>query len=113
MSTLSTHVLDTAKGTPAEGMPITLERSTGKDEWQQLSQSVTNADGRVTDLCPDGKINAGVFRLTFDTKAYFEKNNTKGFYPCASIVFQVEEGQAHYHVPLLISGWGYSTYRGS
>ncbi len=106
MSAITTHVLDTARGCPAAGIPVTLERQDG--DWQAAGQGTTDADGRITDLLAPGTIPAGVWRITFELADYQE-----GFYPYASIVFSVEDGEAHYHVPLLLSPYGYSTYRGS
>lgn len=113
MSSLSTHVLDTAKGTPAEGLPITLER--GKDgAWTRIGGGVTNNDGRVTALLDDGvEFGTGTYRMTFDTGAYFESCGTDGFYPIVRVEFVVKASDQHYHVPLLLSPFGFSTYRGS
>ncbi len=113
MSTISTHVLDTSRGLPAEGMSAFLCRLDGED-WQELASGRTDADGRWKDVLPKGKqLVAGVYRLRFETGPYFAMQGRDTFYPYADIVFQVTEGVSHYHVPLLISGWGFSTYRGS
>ncbi len=114
MSTISTHVLDTARGVPAEGLPIALEEETSEG-WMRIGGGVTNDDGRVTDLLnPDRDgLAEGVYRMTFDTDAYFEKHDLTGFYPVVRIVFNVQAPDEHYHVPLLLSPYGYSTYRGS
>lgn len=112
MSTISTHVLDTARGVPAEGMPIKLERQTA-DGWQVLSEQVTNHDGRVGALVPEGRIDLGVHRMTFGTAAYHATLGVKGFYPHVEVLFEILASDEHYHVPLLISPFGYSTYRGS
>lgn len=111
MITLSTHVLDTALGRPAAGVPLRLERQT-PDGWTLLGQATTNADGRARELSP-APLTAGVYRLTFDTGRYFCDSGQRGFYPEVPVLFEVQEGAGHYHVPLLISPWGYSTYRGS
>lgn len=103
MSTLSTHVLDTAAGRPAEGIDVTLETRAG----DPLGAGVTNADGRVAALGPD-RLDAGDYVLRFDTAAY-----PGGFYPEVVIVFTVADAEQHYHVPLLLSPYGYTTYRGS
>jgi 5-hydroxyisourate hydrolase len=115
MATLSTHVLDTALGRPAQGIPVTIERFTGsgtpnKDsrEWLVLGSGVTDADGRVKSLLPSSLV-VGYFRMSFDTSTY----NAGGFYPYVSIPFHVTDANAHYHVPLLLSPFGISTYRGS
>jgi 5-hydroxyisourate hydrolase len=107
MSGITTHVLDTANGRPAAGVPITLERRNG-DAWTQIGSGVTDADGRLRTLTgPD--IDTGTYRITFDTRSYFPD----GFFPETSIVFDVRDAAQHYHVPLLLSPFGYSTYRGS
>jgi 5-hydroxyisourate hydrolase len=103
MSTLSTHVLDTAMGQPAEGIRITLETRDG----HQLGAGVTNGDGRVSAIGSD-PLEAGDYVLRFDTASYVD-----GFYPEVVVVFTVAEPGQHYHVPLLLSPYGYSTYRGS
>ena len=110
MSPLTTHVLDTAKGCPARNIVVTVERSVKADEWQKLSQGVTNDDGRVADLLKKEQFTAGVYRLTFDTAAY---HGAQGFFPYVSIIFTVKNPAQHHHVPILLSPFGYSTYRGS
>ncbi len=112
MSTISTHVLDTARGCPAEGMPIRLERRDG-DGWTVLSEQITNHDGRVGALVPEGRIELGVHRMTFGTETYHATLGVKGFYPEVAVEFEILASDEHYHVPLLISPFGYSTYRGS
>ena len=94
-------------------MALKLEwRQTG--EWKVLADTVTNQDGRVPELLPKNhKLERGTYRLTFETGAYFEKKSQSTFYPVAIIVFDIDDAKQHYHVPLLISGHGYSTYRGS
>ena len=112
MSPITTHVLDTTCGKPAQGVPVVLERLIGS-AWKELSKKTTNADGRVADLLAEGaKLDAGTYRLTFDTGAYFKGLKTKSFYPSVAVVFEIEDS-SHYHVPLLLSPFGYSTYRGS
>jgi 5-hydroxyisourate hydrolase len=109
MNSISTHVLDTAKGKPASGLPIRLEIKEG-ESWKELASGKTNADGRLPGLLPEGQSpKIGVYRMTFDTAAY----NPEGFYPQAVIEFQIRETAQHYHIPLLLSPFGYSTYRGS
>ena len=103
MAGITTHVLDTAQGGPAAGMAITLFR-----DRDVLFDGVTDDDGRARILEPD-RMKPGVYRLIFDTGAY----NPSGFFPEATIVFRVEDVAQHYHVPLLLSPFGYSTYRGS
>ena len=114
MSGITTHVLDTSAGRPARGVPVRLEVQSGSRGWVTLAERATDADGRVRDLLSDGsKLDAGTYRLTFGTGAYFEAQGQTTFFPEASIVFQVREPSQHHHVPLLVSPYGYSTYRGS
>jgi 5-hydroxyisourate hydrolase len=114
MSTLSTHALDTSLGRPAAGLPLLLEVQQGDGGWRQLARGVTNADGRVPQLLSQGThLESGTYRLTFDTEAYFRAHDVKGFYPYVSVVFVLAAAGEHYHVPLLLSPFGYSTYRGS
>jgi 5-hydroxyisourate hydrolase len=103
---ISTHVLDTAKGKPAAGVPVILEvKQAG---WETVAIGATDADGRLK-LVADSP-DPGIYRLTFDTNVY----NPSGFFPSVQIEFRVEPGgSTHYHVPLLLSPYGYSTYRGS
>jgi 5-hydroxyisourate hydrolase len=109
---ITTHVLDTARGRPAAGVPVVLERAT-VDAWELLGTGATDADGRLRDLVPAGApLVDGRYRLTFDTAAYFRTVGETGFYPEVSVVFTVA-GAEHHHVPLLLSPFGYSTYRGS
>ena len=112
MSTISTHVLDTARGRPAAGVRVALEARAG-DGWERVGGGVTDADGRVPDLATGGTPGAGAYRLTFATGEWLAAAGTAGFYPQVTVEFLVEDPQAHYHVPLLLSPYGYSTYRGS
>jgi 5-hydroxyisourate hydrolase len=112
MSEITTHVLDTSLGRPAAGVPVTLEARESMDGWKQVGRGTTDVDGRLRNLAP-APLAAGIYRLTFDTRAYFESRQTPGFYPEVAIVFEVRDAAAKYHVPLLISPYGYSTYRGS
>lgn len=111
MSRITTHVLDTARGLPAAGVPIRLEVFYA-GEWKTIGRARTDADGRARSLA-DGDIEAGRYRLTFDTAAYFEDVGVEGFFPVAQIVFDVRDASRPHHVPLLLSPFGYSTYRGS
>lgn len=112
MKSISTHVLDIARGRPAQGVPVVLEKKEG-ERFDRLKAATTDADGRVKDLVAEGALTAGTYRITFDTSAYFTAQGVEGFYPEASILFVVRDAEAHYHVPLLLSPFGYSTYRGS
>lgn len=110
---ITTHVLDTSRGCPAKGVQVALE--VREDEgWREIRRTLTDADGRVKRLLPDElALRAGTYRLTFDLAAWFEAQGIESFYPEASIVFLVRDPEQHYHVPLLLSPFGYSTYRGS
>src|SRR2546423_11760230 len=113
MSPITTHVLDTARGRPAAGVPVTLEVEAAAG-WILLGKGTTNPDGRISDLVPnETAIEAGMYRLIFDTARYFANNNVDTFYPQVTIVFKIENPAQHYPVPLLLSPFGYSTYRGS
>jgi 5-hydroxyisourate hydrolase len=109
--TLSTHVLDAGRGRPAVGVPVSLHRRIGEG-WQLLGTALTDADGRIAGFAGDG-IQPGVHRLDFDTGAYFVATGQTGFYPEVRVTFDVVDPTQHYHVPLLLSPYAYSTYRGS
>jgi 5-hydroxyisourate hydrolase len=109
---ITTHVLDTARGRPAAGMRVTLEAQDG-DGWAPVGGGVTDADGRVPGLVDEGAVAAGVHRLRFATGDWFRAEGIEGFYPEVTVVCAIDDPGAHYHVPLLISPYGYSTYRGS
>ncbi len=109
---ISTHVLDTALGRPAAGVPVTLERQES-GQWVTLGGGPTDADGRQKTLLGTASLDAGEYRITFELAAYQARQGVQGFYPRASIEFTVTEAGAHHHVPLLVSPFGYSTYRGS
>lgn len=114
MSAITTHVLDTARGRPAEGVPVTLEMRGPDGAFTPVGRGETDADGRMKALLPDGHpLSPGVYRITFDTGAYFRKNSVQGFYPQVPVIFEIRDGTQHYHVPLLLSPFGFSTYRGS
>lgn len=112
MSHVTTHVLDAALGSPARGVPVRLEASDGAGSWRTVAEGRTDDDGRVPDLGPD-RLPAGFHRIVFDTGAYFGATGQRGFYPEVAIVFDLADEDAHYHVPLLLSPFAYSTYRGS
>lgn len=114
MSTITTHVLDLARGTPAAGVAVTLERQRPDTTWEVVATRATDADGRVRGFHPDGStVTAGVYRLTFVLAGYFEGRGEKSFFPRACLEFEVVDAARHHHVPLLLSAYGYSTYRGS
>ena len=113
MSGITTHVLDIARGRPASGMPVTLEVRAGSG-WRGIGRTVTDEDGRAQQLQrADVSLTAGIYRLTFGVETYFQREGIESFYPEASVVFHVRDVDQHYHVPLLLSPYGYSTYRGS
>jgi len=114
MSGITTHVLDTSRGQPAEGVPVRLELESADGSWKQIGKGITDVDGRVQDLLPSGfALHSGVYRLVFDTESYFAGQSIEGFYREVSIVFAIRDPAEHYHVPILLSPFGYSTYRGS
>ena len=113
MSPITTHALDTSLGRPARGLTITLSQKESDGSWVKLASGVTNDDGRITDLLERGQLSSGVYQMCFDTGPYHHEPGVEGFYPEASIVFEVKDTTQHYHIPLLISPYGYSTYRGS
>jgi 5-hydroxyisourate hydrolase len=114
MSTISTHILDTSRGRPASGVHVDLEVRNVDDSWTALAQAWTDDDGRVKPFfLVESHLEAGVYRLTFDTEGYFAALDVKCFYPQVSVVFEIEDATQHYHIPLLLSPYGYSTYRGS
>jgi 5-hydroxyisourate hydrolase len=110
-ASISSHVLDTALGRPARALPVRLDRL-DDGRWSTVSQARTDEDGRVRQWGAEGALGAGTYRVSFDTKTYFENDGRPVFYPYVEVVFVVEAA-AHYHIPLLLSPFGYSTYRGS
>jgi len=113
MSTISTHVLDTARGVPAGGVPLTLSWLEPDGTVRELARGTTNADGRVLDLLAPGSLRRGRYRLTFEVEAYFAASGRASFYPLIEVVFEISAEYEHHHIPLLLSPYGYSTYRGS
>lgn len=112
-SPITTHVLDVMKGKPASGVSVVLEMKQADGAWQELGRGITNNDGRAGDLLsPDFHLAVGVYRLSFHTGDYYRFMNVDSFYPKIVVEFGVTNGE-HYHVPLLLSPFGYSTYRGS
>jgi len=109
---ITTHVLDTSRGKPAAGVLVTLERRMADGSWTPAGHAETDADGRVGALTTED-VERGTYRLTFDIGTYFRERHVETFYPEAIIIFNVSDPGQHYHVPLLLSPWGYSTYRGS
>ena len=112
MSGITSHVLDLTTGRPAAGVEIALEHIDEKKGWHAVARAKTDTDGRVLDAFT--KLHGpGRYRLTFATGAYFAAKNVPCFHPEVTVVFEVRDDTAHHHVPLLLSPFGYSTYRGS
>jgi 5-hydroxyisourate hydrolase len=112
MSTISTHILDTSKGIPAQNVEVVLYQQQDEN-WNEIAKGKTNSDGRIPDLLSKETIvESGIYKLKFDTKKYFNVTATQAFYPFVEIIFEIKT-DAHYHVPLLLNPFGYSTYRGS
>ena len=110
---ISTHILDTASGKPATGVSVTLEHLVD-GAWVQLNQAVTDADGRCKHLLPLGNpVQPGIYRIHFATSSYYAAHKIEGLYPYVEIVFEITDSEQHYHVPLLLTANGYTTYRGS
>lgn len=118
MSGITTHVLDTSAGRPAADVSVTLERRDDKEGWREVTRVRTDADGRTGELLPPGDgpdagPSPGEYRLRFKVGEYYRARDTESFYPYVQVVFRIVDPGQHYHVPLLLSPFGYSTYRGS
>jgi 5-hydroxyisourate hydrolase len=113
MSRISTHVLDTARGKPAAGIAVVLESAAPDGTWSESGRGVTDTDGRIPDLCPSGALGQGDCRLRFATGEYFRALGEAAFYPEVIVRVRLDPAAARYHLPLLLSPFGYSTYRGS
>ncbi len=112
MSQITTHVLDTSSGRPAAGVKISLQKNSN-NEWKEIAKGITNTDGRVSDLlAKESVLDSGVYKLIFETNEYFNQLHIQSFYPFVEIVFFIKDAE-HYHVPLLLNPFGYTTYRGS
>ena len=112
MSYITTHVLDTSKGKPSAGIKIMLFKN-DNEEWKTIAGGITNKDGRIGDLLEKNVFpGAGIYKLKFETKEYFNADAVETFYPFVEIIFEIKDKE-HYHVPLLLNPFGYSTYRGS
>ena len=111
MSPITTQVLDTSLGEPAEGVVVTLARLDDADQATPVGHGVTNSEGRISNLLPPDRAEPGVYRLTFETTAYFAHSHRESFYPRIEVTFHVTEAREPCHVPLLLSPYGYSTYR--
>jgi 5-hydroxyisourate hydrolase len=114
MKRISTHVLDVTQGRPAKDVPVRLERRESSGAWTVLGSSRTDGDGRCSQLLAgDDALRAGVYRLAFDTASYHVAQKIEALYPVVEIIFQVRDGESQFHIPLLLSPYGYTTYRGS
>ncbi|MBM4303159.1 MAG: hydroxyisourate hydrolase [Deltaproteobacteria bacterium] len=111
-SPITTHILDVSAGKPAANVSCKLEKQNAQLHWEKIGEGVTNSDGRIENLLSTPLLK-GVYRLEFLTKAYFEQRKLTSFYPAVTVHFEVTSPDEHYHVPLLLSPYGYSTYRGS
>lgn len=112
MSRITSHVLDTSRGKPAAGIPVILFQY-DNNHWIEMSSTTTNKDGRITDLlAKDIALPNGIYKLKFMIKEYFDAMGAQTFYPFIEVIFEIT-GNEHYHVPLLLNPFGYSTYRGS
>lgn len=111
---LSSHILDISKGLPAANVQISLQKQTDDNQWVVMSEKHTDKNGRVSDFLSqeDGKDNSGVYKLTFFVEPYFKAQQTDTFYPYIDVVFEIKDDK-HYHVPITLSAFGYSTYRGN
>jgi 5-hydroxyisourate hydrolase len=114
MMRISTHVLDIAQGQPAKDVPVRLERRDASGNWRLLAAARTDQDGRCAQLLPEKEaLTPGLYRLGFETATYFAACKLDGMYPLVEVTFQVRDGEEHFHIPLLLSPNGYTTYRGS
>ncbi|MCX8526318.1 hydroxyisourate hydrolase [Chryseobacterium formosus] len=110
---LSSHILDISKGAPASGVSIKLEKYDEKSKLCSfVEEKITDSNGRISDFLASNKSNVGIYKLTYLTSPYFKKNNLESFYPFIEVVFQIKDNN-HYHVPITLSAYGYSTYRGN
>jgi 5-hydroxyisourate hydrolase len=111
ISQITTHILDTGTGRPAAGVKVVLEARAASG-WQEVAEGKTDDDGRIKNLGPEA-VEAGVYRIRFETGPYFAATGTETFFPSVDVAFEIKDPGQHYHVPLLISPFAYSTYRGS
>jgi 5-hydroxyisourate hydrolase len=112
-SPITTHVLDTSRGSPAAGVGVTLDHAPRPGVWTRVGQGTTDSDGRLRTLLAAGALQVGTYRITFDTGGYFGAQGVTTFWGDIAIEFVIADASSHYHVPLLVSPFGYSTYRGS
>lgn len=110
---LSVHVLNLQDGLPSPGVNVTLEKQNGQD-WSKLNTGITNEQGRVTALYPENKVlEKGTYRVTFKTGDWFKEHQSATFFPEVPVIFEADGSVPHYHIPLLLSPYGFSTYRGN
>jgi len=111
---VSTHVLDTSQGRPAKDIPVRIEQRDADGSWRLLASACTDQNGRCSQLMPENVAHTpGIYRLVFDTESYFGAGKLEGLYPSVEITFHAREGEQHFHLPVLLSPHGYTTYRGS
>jgi len=113
MKRISTHILDLMRGQPANDVPVRLEWQEISGNWRLLNSARTDQDGRCGQLLPDNQMFPGVYRFSFDTAGYFVAQKISGLYPVVEVTFQARDGESQFHIPLLLSANGYTTYRGS
>jgi 5-hydroxyisourate hydrolase len=114
MKRISTHILETSLGKPATDVPVRLEKQDAPGVWRLLTSARSDQDGRCPQLLPEGEdLTAGIYRLVFDTGSYYSLRKIDALYPMVEVTFQARDGESHFHIPLLLSPNGYTTYRGS
>jgi 5-hydroxyisourate hydrolase len=114
MRHISTHILDIVQGKPASDVPVRLEKQLTGGDWRVLNVAHTDLNGRCPQLLPEGEdLSAAVYRLVFDTGSYYGLHKIEALYPVVEVMFQAQDGESHFHIPLLLSPNGYTTYRGS
>jgi 5-hydroxyisourate hydrolase len=110
---ITTHVLDTSKGKPAHGIPVTLEHQSSPGVWNEIGRGLTDIEGRINNLLPDTmRLSRGIYRLTYETASYYQSTGIYSMYPQVPIVFEIQDGVTHHHIPLLLSPFGYTTSNG-
>jgi 5-hydroxyisourate hydrolase len=114
MKHISTHILDIVHGRPARDVPVRLEKQNAVGDWQLLTSARTDLDGRCAQLMREGEdLSPGMYRLIFGTGSYYAAQHVDTLYPVVEVTFQAREGESHFHIPLLLSPNGYTTYRGT
>jgi 5-hydroxyisourate hydrolase len=113
MNKVSTHILDLMRGKPAAGVLVQLEQRDSSGNWHAIGSGRTDDDGRCGQLLASSDLRPGFYRLSFDTGPYFSVQKIAGLYPTITVTFEVRAGESQFHIPLLLSANGYTTYRGS